>query len=159
MSYTREELREMPDEDLALVYTETTKKPIQSKLKRDDIIDQIIISSSTKSLEEVEKRPRKTPVRKVRSTMIQSTPSVQNSFLLETDTQLNTTGIKQSLENLKPILSPKLIKSKPQEETIPTKTSPRRGRPRKEKEPEVEEVAEPVVEEVAEPEVAEPEVE
>jgi transposase len=160
MSYTREELREMPDEDLALVYTETTKKPIQSKLKRDDIVDQIIISSSTKSLEEVEKKTRKTPVRKVRSTMLQSIPSVQNSFLLDTDTQLNTTGIKQSIENLKPILSPKRTLSKKSEETIPLKTSPRRGRPRKEKETKEPEIIEPEITEpeITEPEIAEPEI-
>jgi hypothetical protein len=112
-TYTREELRQMQDNDLEMVYRDVTTKPFDSTKKMNDVIDEIMTkqSESTQFMDKektVREKTRKKPVGKVRSTMLRSneSPKAISNLLMNTDAELDIPSydeknIKQNRPTLK----------------------------------------------------------
>lgn len=140
-TYTREELKQMSDNDLEMVYREVTTKPFDPTKKTNDVIEEIVKQSQSIGIPEKEKKTRKKPVSKVRSTMLQTEdtqkgiPKAITNLLMTTDAELDTPVYdEKKLKENRPMLKIKNITSPEREIKSPTKTttrsSPKRGRPR-----------------------------
>ena len=97
-TYTREELNQLSDDDLALVYESVTKKPLPSTMKIYQVINEIISTLNKPSDPVQEKKIRKMPVNKIRSTMLENQTKEQTK---ESEKEIEQ-PILSSLENLSP---------------------------------------------------------
>ena len=91
-TYTQEELRQISDNDLEMIYREVTTKPFDPTKKKNDVIDEIITKQSESiHIPDQMKKSRKKPVGKVRSTMLQTleAPRVINNLLMSSDAELD----------------------------------------------------------------------
>lgn len=91
-TYTQEELRQIPDNDLEMIYREVTAKPFDPTKKKNDVIDEIITKQSEYiQIPDQIKKSRKKPVGKVRSTMLQTmeAPRVISNLLMSSDAELD----------------------------------------------------------------------
>lgn len=152
-TYTREELYEMPDDDLSSVYESITQTPLLSTIKKKDMIEQIISLSTSKQSEEEEvKKSRKKPVKKIRSTMYKTKTSPEKN--IEVTMKTSTRGrprkevveeqsvLEQIEEELSEEKGTTQKRGRPKKIDVPAKVpSSRRGRPSQKNKEEEEEIS------------------